>query len=153
MWRMEEGPGPVLRIRLERTKGRWKVAKRIRIPRKTLPASEHLPEAGANGRVSGTWFEAVDADGAVVYRLSMREPRRGIEVFHEDGGISRLDSRSDDYSTDLLIPDLPQIESVRVFSEEPGAQDERGKGGALEPVAAFPAREDEPPPKKRKARR
>jgi hypothetical protein len=138
------GPGPVLRIRVERRAGRWKVVKRIHLPEKVVPASEDLPASDKAGRWSGFWFEAVDAKGNVLYRQVLRPPPRGVEVFEEDGSIRRVPRKTDEYSLDLLIPDLKEIESVRLFLEEPEelAEKERAvRGRPLEPVALFPARE------------
>ena len=57
------------------------------------------------------------------------------------------------YTTDLLIPDFPEITSVRLFLEEPErlSEPERAKKGpAPEPIAVFPARENVPPQKDRR---
>ena len=146
-------PGPVLRLRVERSKGTWRVVKHIRLAAKTLPFPDELPLSGKSGLWSGFWFEAVDAKGQVLYRQILTVPRRGVEVFAEDGSMQRLPLEIDEYTTDLLIPDFPEITSVRLFLEEPErlSEPERAKKGPVpEPVAVFPARESVPPQKGRR---
>jgi hypothetical protein len=120
---------------------------------KTLPPSDELPYPGKTGRLSGFWFEAVDNKGKVLYRQVLQVPRRGVEVFEEDGSIRRIPLEIDEYSTDLLVPDLPEIKSVRLFLEEPERlpEKERAKKGlAPEPIAVFSAKESVPPKKDRR---
>jgi hypothetical protein len=146
-------PGPVLRLRVERSKGKWKVVKRLRLAEKTLPPSDELPNPGKSGFWWGFWFEAVDAAGKVLYRQVMDVPRGGVEVFAEDGAIHRIPLEIDEYTTDLLIPDLPEIKSVKLFLEEPerlSAAARAQKGPAPEPIAVFPARENVSPKKDRR---
>ncbi len=144
-------PVPVIRLRVERSKGEWRVVKHIRLAEKTIPPSEELPHPGKSGLWSGFWFEAVDAKGRVLYRQILQVPRRGVEAF-EDGSIHRIPLEIDEFVTDLLIPDFPEIDSVRLFLEEPERLSEKErvkKGPVPEPVAIFLTREKVPPKKGR----
>ena len=139
------GPGPVIRIRMERKDGKWRVVKRVWIPEMVAPPSEDLPGLERSVRPAGFWFDAVDPDGSVIYRHTLREPQRGVELFEDDGSISRVDADTDDYSLDIVIPDLPEIRDVQLFLEEPErvSADERAAiAKAPQPVAVFPARAD-----------
>jgi hypothetical protein len=137
-------PGPVLRITIERRDGEWREVDRYRVPEMTIPSSSELPSTPKSTRLTGAWVEAVDAKGEVLYRRMLREPPRGVEIFHEDGSMSRITADSDEYSMDLLIPDLPEIESINLFMEpdEPLGKEVPREA---EPVAVFPARAKEPP--------
>jgi hypothetical protein len=149
----QKKPGPVLRLRVERSKGKWRVIKYICLAEKTLPASAELPDPGQSRRLSGFWFEAVDDKGQVLYRQILHVPRRGVEVFAGDGSIHWIPVEIDDYTNDILIPDLPEIKSVRLFLEEPERLPETArakKGLAPVPVAVFSARESVPPQKGRR---
>lgn len=139
-------PGPVLRVRIERKEGKWRIARRIRVPEMTIPASDDLLSLDNAGRSAGFWFEAVDAKGNLLYRQVLREPPRGVELFEDDGTISRVSVETDEYSVDLLLPDLPEIEDVHLFLEEADRIPERElakKTGALQPIAVFSAREND----------
>jgi hypothetical protein len=140
----ENRPGPVLRITVERRDGVWREIDRYRAPEMTIPSSSELPPTPESTRLTGAWVEAVDAKGEVLYRRLLKEPPRGVEIFHEDGSMSRVTADSDEYSMDLLIPDLPEIQAINLFielDEPPGKEVPR----KAEPVAVFPARRDEPP--------
>jgi hypothetical protein len=154
--KMRQQPGPVLRIRIGHRKNEWRVLKRIRIPEKVVPASNDPPRLGRSGRVAGFWFEAVDAQGKCLYRRVLREPPRGVELFEDDGTISRISAEPDEYSVDLLLPDLPEIENLRLFLEEPRLAPERElieEPTLLRPVAVLPAREDDSSDQPHKERR
>jgi hypothetical protein len=134
-------PGPVLRITVERLDGKWRVIDRFQVPEMTIPSSEDLPSPGRTGRFIGAWFEAVDTKGNVVYRRKFPVPPTGVEIFHEDGSISRTSPDTDLYSMDLLIPDNPKIEAVHLYIE-PDTLSKAEKARAPTPVAIFPVRED-----------
>lgn len=139
-------PGPVLRVRIERKEGKWNIVKRIRLPEKTIPSSDDLLRPDRTGRFTGFWFEAVDAKGNLLYRQMLRKPQRGVELFEDDGTISRVSVETDEYSVDLLLPDLPEVEDVHLFLEEPDRMPERElakRTEAPQPIAVFPAREND----------
>lgn len=141
-------PGPVVRVRIERKEGKWRIVKRIRVPEMTIPTSDDLPRPDRAGRLAGFWFEAVDAKGNFLYRQVLREPPRGVELFEDDGTISRVRVETDEYNVDLLLPDLPEIETVHLFLEEPERfpEGELAKKTAVpQPIAVFPAREGDSP--------
>ena len=148
MLKKQQEPGPVLRVRIERKEGKWRVIKRIRVPEMTIPTSDDLPRPDRSGRLAGFWFEAVDAKGHSLYRQILREPPRGVELFEDDGTISRVSVETDEYSVELLLPDLPEIGDVHLFLEEPDRIPEREllkKARVLQPIAVFSARESDSP--------
>lgn len=113
-----QGPGPVMRVRVQYRDGRWQVIKRVRVPEMTVPASQPPPQGQ---RPTGFWFEAVDAQGRVLYRHRLRTPIRGVEIFEEDGTIRRVDAEIEGYTQDLLVPLLPRLEKVRLYYAPPTA--------------------------------
>lgn len=146
MSKKRQEPGPVLRVRIERKKGNWRIVKRTRVPEMTIPASDDLPRPDRGDRLAGFWFEAVDAKGNSLYRQVLREPPRGVELFEDDGTMSRVSVEIDKYSMDLLLPDLPEIEDVRLFLEEPDRIPERElakRTGVPQPIAVFRVREND----------
>jgi hypothetical protein len=143
----QEGPGPVIRILVKRKDGRWKVVQRIHVPKMTIPVSSGAPTPSRSGRIAGFWFEAVDREGKILYRRILRTPQKGVEIFDDDGTTSRVDVKRNEYSTELLIPDIPEIESVHLFLVGPGfipTPERVKKAHAVEPVAIFSLRESEP---------
>jgi hypothetical protein len=138
----------VLRVRVERKGGKWRLVKQVRVPEMTIPHSVDLPAPARAGRLTGSWFEAVDERGKVLYRRMFHMPPPGVEVFEEDGTISRVTKATDDYCTDLLLPDLPEVSAVRVFSEQLGKEVEVEPAKAARPVvpvAVFQLREGDAP--------
>jgi hypothetical protein len=110
----------------------------------TIPSTQDLPSPGRAGRLTGAWVEAVDGQGSVLYRRMLREPPAGVEVFHRDGSISRISVENDQYSMDLLIPDLPEIEAIHLYVEEPTPRPQAKDQWAPRPVAVIAARDDKP---------
>lgn len=143
------GPGPVLRFTVERRDGKWSVIDRFRAPEMTIPSSSKLPSPGKTGRLTGAWFEAVDAKGNLIYRRMLREPQDGVELFHEDGSISRATIESVHYTTDILIPDLPEIQTIHLYIEKEVPLEAKVAPAPI-PVAKFPAREKKSPKRSRK---
>lgn len=128
-------PTRVRRIRVLWQEGKWQILKEIEIPSMTLPRSLDLPEAGGEQGISGFWYEATDDNGRVYYRRGMDDPARSeVELFEEDGSMSWARIEQPEVLFDVLIPDLPEIQEVRFFSEatEPVAVlkiQHRDKGG------------------------
>lgn len=136
----------MLRVRIKRKEGKWNIVKRIRLQEKTIPFSDDLPRPDRTGRFLGFWFEAVDAKGNLLYRQMLREPQRGVELFEDDGTISRVRVETDEYSVDLLLPDLPKVEDVHLFLEETDRMPERKlvkRTEAPQPIAIFSARDND----------
>ena len=150
-----QGPGPVLRVRVEGTSEGWRVLKRLRIPSMTVPPSFELPQSRRFGRHSGFWFEATDAKNRTVYRQLLPAPKRGVEVFEADGAIRSLPAERDRIIADLLIPDLPEVKSIRLFLVEPErlpAPEQVRIGAKTRPTVVFPAREVKPAKKRASGR-
>jgi len=134
----------VLRVRVKREKGEWTVVKKIRVPEMTIPASDKLPRPGPSGRLSGLWFEAMDTKGEVVYRRILHAPQQAVEIFEDDGSMTRVKAGTDEYSVDLLIPHLPGISEVRLFHERPEREEVMKKAvvaDRLQPIAVFDVRD------------
>jgi hypothetical protein len=53
-----KGPGPVMRIRVKRKDGQWKVVKRVHIPEMIIPFSDDAPPLNRSGQMAGFWFTA-----------------------------------------------------------------------------------------------
>ena len=147
-------PGPVLRIRVERKEGKWRVVKRIKVPEMTIPNSYDFPKLEKTGRLTGFWFEAIDDQSSFLYRQILREPPRGVELFEDDGTISRVSVEPpDEYIIDLLLPDLPEMEEIQLFLEDPEQIPERDlykKAGGPQPIAVFSVRENDSPKQSQK---
>lgn len=140
-------PGPVIRLRLERKDDTWSIIKRIPLEEKTVPRSYELPQTGPNGIIAGFWFEAADKAGKTVYRQLLRKPVGGVEVFSRDGSISRIKTEKKTYTIDVLVPDWPEIERVRLFHvrQKDIRETERKAAGParlMPPVAEFDLREE-----------
>jgi hypothetical protein len=134
------GPGPVLRLRLRYVDGQWTVRQRVRVASKRLPASEELPP---RVRISGFWYEAVGRNGETVYRRRLPyPPDLSVEVRSDSGGLYRAPSHPDDVTVEVLIPDLPEIVEVRLFSSAPDFPDV-GREVPARQVASLPARDDD----------
>lgn len=145
-----QGPGPVLRVTIELRNGEWSVIDRFHAPEMTIPPPDDFAALVGDRLVVGSWFEVLDGEGEVIYRKRMMAPRRGVEVAHPDGSMSRVDADRRLFSNDLLIPDVPEAEFVHLYVDRPvprpGVEDDERP----EPVAAFPARER--PKRQRKGR-
>ncbi|GAB90772.1 hypothetical protein [Gordonia rhizosphera] len=109
------GPGPVLRLTVERHDGQWRVVGETRVDEMTVPGSQELPDPGPARRVTGLWFEVVDADDHVLYRQILHEPPPGPELHHRDGRLSRMTAASDAYGTDLRVPLVDKGAKVRLL--------------------------------------
>jgi hypothetical protein len=133
--------GPVLRLRLRWRKGGLEIVQRIPIRSKTLPPHQALPDLPKGVEPEGFWFEAVDAQGAAVYRRLMHNLLPwSVEIFDEEGGVTRQDSVPEEVWFDVLIPDLPEITELRLYANPgPFETGRRARGGR--PLAAFPVRE------------
>jgi hypothetical protein len=76
----------------------------------------------------------------------MPPPQQSVELFNADGTMARVDTKSDKYIMEILIPDISEIESVHLFLEKPGLIPKSArvkKASALEPIAIFHVREIE----------
>lgn len=129
-----EYPRPVRRVRVLWRDGQWSVVKEIVIPRMTLPKPSEPPRTEARQGVTGFWIEATDAEGRVLYREVMPDPTiHRVEIPGPDGTFQRLQPHSYEAVLDVLIPDLPEIEEIRIFSDrEEGTGKELRKGGGAE---------------------
>lgn len=131
-------PCAVRRVRVHWKDGEWRIVKEVMIPQMTLPKSAELPETERQG-VSGFWWEATDAEGRVLYRRSMPDPREPrMETVDRDGTFRNLGSgHRHEVVFDVLIPDLPEIQEVRFFAS---GEEGHGHGMAGTPDKRGPAR-------------
>jgi len=132
-------PCAVRRLAVVWRKGKWMVEGEIHIPSMTLVASDDLPKSDRG--VSGFWWEAVDAQGRVIYRHRVSDPfGLGMEMFEKEGRITRVPhAMHDEVTFDVLIPDVPQIAALHFFSSsKPG--EEHAKTGPAERIAALDVR-------------
>lgn len=109
-------PCPVRRLSVAWREGTWKIENEIRIESMTLPKSDELPEQAMARGVTGFWYEAVDGQGRTIYRQLMEEPFLGMEVFDRDGKIRRTKPGQHDISLEILVPDVPELEELQIYS-------------------------------------
>lgn len=130
--------GPVLRLRVRYADGKWSVVKRLRVPTKRLPPSHVLP---TQARISGFWYEAVGPKGVVLYRRSVPDPTEpSMEVRDEGGGLKRARAVHTDVTFDVIVPDLPGLTEIRLFSSTAGSPHPEREGLARH-VATLALRE------------
>lgn len=120
-------PEPVVRLRFEWSGGVCRLIKRVMLVEKVLPRAEGEIDTKAHPR--GFFVEGADAKGRTIYRRNMVSPfRRVAEVFDSDGRIHAVDHTPSVVQFDVLVPDRPEIVSVRVvsnphpFHAKPGAK-------------------------------
>jgi len=134
-------PCPVLRIRVRARGDAWTVVKQTRVPSMTLQKSVELP-VGPGRRLSGFWYEAAAADGSVLYRRVMQDPADpSVEVRTEGGGLRQARPVRDDVSFEILVPDLPEVAEVRIFSSPKTGPVGQLREEPARQVAAFPLRD------------
>jgi hypothetical protein len=115
-------PCPVRRISVVWRNGAWITENDIRIRSMTLPKSDELTEAAQKRGVTGFWYEAVDRQGRPIYRQVMENPFLGMEVFGGNGGnggngrIRRVEAAHREVSLDILVPDVPDLEAIHIYS-------------------------------------
>ncbi len=137
-------PCAVRRVRVRWRDGEWSIVKETVVPRMTLPKGQELPERQGRG-LSGFWWEAADAAGRVLYRRVMPDPTEPrVEILDRDGSIRRHPIAAPEVTFDLLVPDLPEVAEVRIFSDReprPAAPGEaRRPVGAARQVATLAIR-------------
>ncbi len=136
--------GKVLRLRIHwRPPNDWTVVKRIELPSKTLLAHRDRSSMPKNAELTGFWYEATTGAGDVVYRRFMSDPTAPhAEVFDDKGEASRVDVARQEALFDVLIPDLPEVAEVWIFSNPRlTSKDPRPRGGDKNPVAVFKPRD------------
>lgn len=117
-------PRPVRRVRLRWRDGEWSIVKEMVIPQMTLPKPAELPQTQGGQGVSGFWWEATDAEGRVLYRQGAPDPTRPrVEIVDRDGAFRNLTPQSHEAILDVLVPDLPEIEEIRIFSDHEEGQE------------------------------
>lgn len=109
-------PCPVRRISVAWRDGEWSVESEVRVESMTLPKSAELPRDTEQRGVTGVWYEAVDANGRALYRQLMEDPFLGMEVFDRDGKIKRVMMEHPQTSMEILVPDVPEVEEVQIYS-------------------------------------
>ncbi|GGM66881.1 hypothetical protein GCM10012275_41670 [Longimycelium tulufanense] len=106
------GPGPVRRLRVLVSLTGWQVIEERRVGRMNVSRSRDLPASPR--RTAGAWFEALDAEGNVVYRRPIEHPgERSVELF-EGGRIFRKPLPGQEVSVEFLVPEAEDVSSVRV---------------------------------------
>ena len=108
---------PVIRFRIEITGDQWKIVKRIRIPKMTLP--KQPDRAPLNDKAyAGFWAEVTDKDGKFLYRVHKQNPLTGTkEVVDRKGKFVREPDTKETVILDLLIPEITGMEKVRFYSD------------------------------------
>jgi hypothetical protein len=87
---------------------------------------------------SGFWIELHGRQGRALYRLVMSNPIAfRAEVPDEGGGFTNVTVENPRGQFFVLVPNLPDAESVVVFSSPLGPE---ARPGPAEPVARFPLR-------------
>jgi hypothetical protein len=133
-------PTRVLRLRILWKNGEFNVVKEVGIPQKTLPKSANLPAAAERGAVTGFWVEGTDAKGRALYRRILEDPLQNtVEIFERNGSIRRVAANRTEFYFDVLLPDIPQIVELRIFSTELAGKGARG--ATIRPVAILKIRE------------
>jgi hypothetical protein len=121
-----EYPRAVRRLRVGWRDGQWTILKDVTIPQMTLPKASELPEGQA---VSGFWWEATNAEGRALYRRVEPDPTESrVEVVRQDGSFRNLEGHRHEAVFDVLIPDLPEIEELRIFSSREEGAEAAAKG-------------------------
>ena len=111
-------PSKVWRVRIEMRNGEWAIVKNVEIPSMTLPRHTPLPRSGEKRGVTGFWVEVLGTRGETLYRVLVPNPlERSVEVFEADGSIKREEeANKESCMFEVLIPDIPEMESLAVFS-------------------------------------
>ena len=124
-------PMPLRRITVRRGDAAWKVEEESPLEG-TLPAPLEFPDSQLP--IVGSWWEAVDKDGNVLYRDRLEDVHDPfMEVFDEDGSISRVEHPPDAFAgheplMELLVPDLPDLTDIRfVRARSTGGRGEDGQ--------------------------
>lgn len=123
-------PCPVRRLNVAWRGGRWAIEKETRVESMTLPRSDDLPESAREGGVSGFWYEAVDERGRTIYRQLRTDPfGAGVEVFDEGGKISRRHEPTHDVTLKVLVPDVPEVAALHIYSSTNPSEPESVRRG------------------------
>lgn len=140
-------PCGVRRISIAWRDGKWSIENEIHLDRMTLPKSYELPKQETGGGLTGSWYEIVDERGEALYRQLLPDPFAGMELFNEDGTISRTEAMAHEATFDVLVPDLPEATSLHLYSSAaPGRHKERhGPEGQAVRVVEFTLRANEDP--------
>jgi hypothetical protein len=101
----------------------------------TLPSPDEIP---AGERTVGVWVEAVDREGRVRYRQIMADPLAGMEMFEEDGTMTRLPHPAHAVSIEVLVPDLPAITELHIVAN-PAVRDAKRKVRTVLKLRGSPA--------------
>lgn len=113
-------PAPVLRVGLLFEGERWRIVRATRVPSMTLPAASVLP---AGDRTVGFWVEVVDKENQVRYRRIMSDPLAGMEIFEDDGSVTRMHHKGHAVASEILVPELTDATELHLVSNStrPGA--------------------------------
>ncbi|WP_018622928.1 hypothetical protein [Spirosoma luteum] len=124
-------PCAVNRVTLRWDKNEWKIVNQVRVESMTLPAPQVLPD-GENSL--GFWIEACSSKGKVYQREIMPDPLAGMEQFEEGGAINRLAPAPHIIELEILMPDMPDITELRLFSNPAGETKKADKRKRLNPT-------------------
>jgi hypothetical protein len=105
-------PAPVLRVTLHWDGEGWSAADAIEVPSMTLPASDPTDPK----MTTGFWVGALDAEGRLRYRTRLTDPLRGMEIFEESGGVTRLPHKAHDVDIEILVPDRHPVAELEIVS-------------------------------------
>lgn len=146
------GQGRALRLTFSYEGARISLVDRQAVDRPTQPSAPLLQQTpreteqaapGADSErqprgQSGFWIELHGRQGRALYRLVMSNPIAfRAEAPDEGGGFTNVTVENPRGQFFVLVPNLPDAESVVVFSSPLGPE---ARPGPAEPVARFPLR-------------
>lgn len=101
--------GPVRRVRVHYSDGKWSIAKERIITRMVIPNSQPLTQDTRKQLGSGFWFEVSNTKGELVYRRRLRDMiKNEIEVPNKDGTFTIVPFEKKDMFFEVLIPEKPE---------------------------------------------
>lgn len=134
-------PSPVRRVLIRIKDDHWEIVEEHSITSKTLPPSFEMPDAAAEQGVIGAWYEAVDGAGKPVYRRPMQNPAQALTEFvDDDEKLTNVAADLPERFVQVLVPDLPAIESLVFYASDRAPIRVDPESGAVEakPLARLP---------------
>jgi len=108
--------GPVRRVRIHFSDGKWSIVKERIVSRMVIPNSQPLTQNEKKGLGSGLWFEVSNTKGELVYRHRIRDIiKNEIEVPNKDGTFINVPFEKKDKFIEILIPEKPENEVLSFY--------------------------------------
>ena len=118
--------GPVRRIRIQFSEGKWSIAKERVVSRMVVPSSQSLPKIAGKEIGSGFWFEVNNSKGELIYRNIIRDPlKEVVEVANEDGTFSQVPIGKKEIIFEVLIPEKPENAKISFFGAKFNEEEKR----------------------------